>query len=115
MTQHSFDFALQPRENDQEIQKLMEKHNQQVLIAARTSTISSGSLMSALDRSEAKSNAVYLLRGALGQILRKSMGSGMHPSKRGFLKAIRAEMTMKKSPQDPAFTLRDILMKMTIS
>ena len=115
MTQHSFDFAPQPRENDQEIQKWMEKHNQQVASAVRTSPASSGSLMSALDRSEAKSNAVYLLRGALGQILRKSMGPGMHSSKRGFMKAIRAEMTIKKSSQDPAFILRDILMKMTVS
>ena len=115
MTQHSFDFAPPPRENDQEIQKWMEKHNQQVASAARIAPASSGSLMSALNRTEAKSNAVYLLRGSLSQILRKSMGPGMHSSKRGFLKAIRGEMAMKKSPQDPAFILRDILMKMTVS
>ena len=111
MTQHSFDFAPPPRENEQEIQTWVTQHNQKVVAAARTATIPSSSLLAALDASDAKQNTVYLLRGILGEVLRKSMATPAFPSKRLFLKALRAEMSMKRSSQDLVFTLRDVLMK----
>ena len=114
MTQQSLDFAPILREHDQEIHTWVNQHNQKVAAAARTATHTSGSLLVALDASDAKQNAVYLLRGVLGQVLRKSMGAPASPSKRLFLKALRAEISMKRSSQDSVFTLRDVLMKTNI-
>ena len=112
MTQHRFDFDPPFCEKDKEVKNWVEQHNQQVITSARTATIPLGSLLSALDGGEAKSNAVYLLRGVLSQHLRKSTGSGASRFKRGFLQALRGEICMKKTSQDPAFTLRDVLIKL---
>jgi len=109
MTQHSFDFSPRPNEEAKEIQKWVERHNQQAIMASRTSSIPPGSLLGAIDRREAKSNAVYLLRGVLAQHLRRSAGSGALRSQ--FLQALRGEMAIKKTAQDPALTLRHILIK----
>jgi hypothetical protein len=111
MTQSSFDFAQTPNLEAQEIQKWVEKHNHEVISAARAPTAPPGSLLGAIDSADAKANAVYLLRGVLGQILRKSMGAGPSPFKRAFLQTLRAEISVKKTSQDPALILRDILLK----
>jgi hypothetical protein len=111
MSQTSFDFAPKPNEEAKEIQLWVERHNQQVMAAARSSSLPPGSLLSALDGTEAKANAVYLLRGVLGNNLRKSMGSGQLSPKSGFLQALRGEIAVKKSTQDPALTIRNILIK----
>jgi hypothetical protein len=111
MTQHSFDFTPPPKENAKEIQNWVDQHNHQVMGAAQTTSASLGSLLSALNGSEAKANAVYLIRGVLGQILRKNSGPGAHVFRRGFMLALRAEIKMKKSSQDPALALRDVLIK----
>jgi hypothetical protein len=115
MTQHLFDFDPKPTEEAKEIQKWVEQHNQQVMIAARTFSIPPGSLLGAVDRAGAKANAVYLLRGILSQYLRNSMRPGSFPSKAGFLHALHGEMAVKKTSQDPAFTLRNILIKARVS
>lgn len=111
MTQYHFDFPLKSDEEAKEIQKWVEQHNQQVIRTARTSSIPPGSLLGALDRREAKSSVVYLLRSVLSQYLRKSTGSGLLSFKKGFLQALRAEMAVKKTARDPAFMLRHILIK----
>lgn len=112
MTQQSFDFTPQPNESDTEIRKWVEHHNQQVIVASQNVNVSPGSLLSALGSGEARANAVYLLRTVLGQHLRKSMVPGIVPFKRGFLQALRGEMTIKKTSQDPTYTIRNILIKM---
>jgi hypothetical protein len=111
MTQQSFDFETHTDENDKEIQRWVEQHNQQVMLASGTPKISPGSLLSALDGSEAKANSVYLLRTVLGQCLRKSMVPGVVPFKRAFMQALLGEISVKKSSQDPCFTIRNILVK----
>lgn len=116
MTQHSFDFASEvnrkvEEDHKEEIQKWVTKHNQQVAIAARTPNVPVGSLLGAIDQAEAKANAVYLLRGVISQVLRKSMGSESFPSRRKFIQSLRAEMSIKKTSHNPAFSLRDILIK----
>lgn len=115
MTQNSFDFLLQPSQEAKETQKWMEHHNQQVAAQAHTSSVPPGSLLGAINGGEAKSNAVYLLRGVLNQQLRKSMGSKSSSLKRGFLQALRGEMSVKRTNQDPAYTVRDILIKMQLT
>ena len=115
MTQYSFDFAPSPTQEAQEIEKWVEKHNQQVMAAARAPTFPPGSLLGALDAREAKANAVYMLRGILSQHLKRSAGSSGPPSKKGFLKALRGEIVLKNSSQDPAFIVRNLLIHMTAS
>ena len=110
MTQHSFDFASKPNQEAKDIQEWVEKHNQKVIMAARVPSLPPGSLLGAIDRGEAKANAVYFLRGVLSQYLRKSMGPG-ETAKAAFLQALRAEISVKKTTEDAAFTLRDILIK----
>jgi hypothetical protein len=112
MTQYSFDFAPPPTQEAQEIEKWVEKHNQQVIAAARTPTFPPGSLASALDARETKANAVYMLRGILSQLLRGSAGIGPSPSKGGFVKALRGEIVLKNANQDPAFIVRNLLIRM---
>ena len=111
MTQYHFDFPLKRDEEAKETQKWVEQHNQQVIMAARTSSLPPGSLLSAIDRREAKTNAVYLLRGVVNQHLRKSTASGLLSFKKGFLQALRGEIAVKKTAQDPAFMLRHIFLK----
>lgn len=111
MTQQSFDFAAPSNENAKEIQRWVEQHNQQVMVASGVPNISPGSLLSALDGNEARVNSVYLLRTVLGQCLRKSMVPGVVPFKRGFMQALRGEISIKKSSQDPTLTIRNILVK----
>jgi hypothetical protein len=115
MTQASFDFISQPNREAKEIQKWVEYHNQQVIAQASTSSAPPGSLLGAINGGEAKSNAVYLLRGVLGQQLRKSMGSSSLSLKKGFVQALKGEITLKKTNQDTAQIVRDILIKMQIS
>lgn len=115
MTQNSFDFISQPNQEAKEIQKWVERHNQQVIAQASTPSTPPGSLLGAIHGGEAKSNAVYLLRGVLGQQLRKSMGSTSLNLKKGFLQALKGEMTLKKTNQDSAQILRNILVKTQIS
>jgi hypothetical protein len=112
MTQSSFDFASPPNKEAEEIQKWVEKHNQQIIRSAHVSSVPPGSLLGAIDGAEARANTVYLLRGVMGQILRKSIGSGPVSFKKGFLQSLRAEMSIKKSSRNSALTLRDILIKM---
>lgn len=109
MKQHSFDFAPLPIEGSKETQQWVDHHNQQVTAAARIPSIPPSSLLSAIDGTEAKSNAVYLLRGVLSQILRKSSSAGTPIFKRQFLQGLRAEIQIKKTSQDPAFSLRNVL------
>lgn len=115
MTQTSFDFLLQPNQEAKEIQKWVEHHNQQVIAQVSSTSKPPGSLLSAINGGEATSNAVYLLRGVLGQQLRKSMGSSSSFLKKGFLQALNGEITLKKTNQDTAQIVRDILIKMQIS
>jgi hypothetical protein len=115
MTQTHFDFVSQPNQEAKEIQKWVERHNQQVIAQASIPSTPPGSLLGAINEAEAKSNAVYLLRGVLGQQLRKSMGSSSSSLKKGFLQALKGEITLKKSNQDTAQIVRDILIKMQIS
>jgi|GEM_PF-2338857 len=115
MTQTSFDFMSQPSQEAKEIQKWMENHNQQVIAQASTISTPPGSLLGALNGSEAKSNAVYLLRGVLGHQLRKSMGSSSFTLKKTFLQALKGEIVVKKTSQDIAQTIRNVLIKMQIS
>lgn len=115
MTQTSFDFILQQSQEAKEIQKWMEHHNQQIAAQAHTSTTPPGSLLGAINGGEAKSNAVYLLRGVLSQQLRRSMGSKSLFLKKGFLQALKGEMSVKKTNQDPAYTVRDVLIKMQVA
>jgi hypothetical protein len=110
MTQNCFDFSPKPNEEAKNIQEWVEKHNQKVIMAARAPSIPPGSLLGAIDRGEAKANAVYLLRGVLSQCLRKSMGPG-EVTKKAFLEALRGEISVKKTTRDAAFALRDILIK----
>lgn len=114
MTQHHFDFLPPPDTASKEIQKWVEQHNQQVIAAARTASSVPGSLLSALDAREAKANAVYLLRSVLGQQLRRSLGAGGTSSfllRKGFLQALKAEINVKKTSQDPAPTVRHVLVR----
>lgn len=111
MTQSSFDFAPLANKEAEETQKWVDQHNQQVIKLAQTSFIPPGSLLGALDATEAKTNAVYLLRGVLGQTLRKSMGPNTLSFKKGFLQSLKAEMSIKKTSRNSALTLRDILIK----
>ena len=115
MTQTSFDFVLQPSQEAKEIQKWVEHHNQQVVAQAHTSSTPPGSLLGAIHGGEAKSNAVYLLRGVLGQHLRRSMGSRSLFLKKAFLQALMGEMSVKRTNQDPTHTVRDVLIKMQIA
>jgi len=109
--QCSFDFAVKPDETAKDIQKWVEQHNQKTSLAAQASNMPPGSLLNVLDRKETKVNAVYLLRGLLNQSLRKSIGPSAPSFKRSFLKILQGEIAVKKTPQDPTFTLRDILIK----
>lgn len=111
MTQQRFDFAPPPHEEAKDIQKWVEQHNQQAIIASQIPNTSPGSLLSALDKGEAKANAVYLLRGILGQCLRRAIPLEASSFKKGFLQALRGEMAIKKTNQDPTLILRDILIK----
>jgi hypothetical protein len=110
MTQHSFDFSRSPDLEAQEIKKWVEKHNHQVIAAAQTPTFPPGSMLGALDAREVKANAVYMLRGILSQHLRRSLGGASSPFKREFMKALRGEIVLKNSNQDPAFIIRNHLM-----
>jgi hypothetical protein len=112
MSQHSFDFAPPVNEATKEIQRWVEQHNQQVASSSQTIQFGPGSLLSALDSREAKANAIYLLRTSISQCLRKSMVPGIVPFKRGYMQALRGEILTKKSSQDPAFTVRNILIKL---
>jgi hypothetical protein len=112
MTQHSFDFTTQINEKDKEIQRWVEQHNQQVVAAAQMPQVSPGTLLSALDGNEAKANSVYMMRTVLGQCLRKSLVPGVIPFKRRFIQVLRGEITIKKSSQDPAFAIRNVLVKL---
>ena len=115
MTQCSFDFTPPPTKEAQEIGKWVEMHNQQVTAAARAPAFAPGSLLGALDAREAKANAVYMLRGILSQYLKRSAGSGAFLSRKGFVKALRAEIVLKNSHQDPAFIVRNLLMRQAAS
>ena len=116
MTQYSFDFTPLPTKEAQEIGKWVEMHNQQVTAAARAPAFApAGSLLGALDAREAKANAVYMLRGILSQYLKRSAGSGAFLSRKGFVKALRAEIVLKNSHQDPAFIVRNLLMRQAAS
>lgn len=115
MTQTSFDFATQPNQEAKEIQKWVEHHNQQINAQANTLSTPPGSFLSAINRGDTKLNAVYLLRGVLGQQLRKSMGSNSINLKKGFLQGLKAEMLIKKTNRDTAQIVRDILIKMQTS
>lgn len=112
MTQHSFDFINPASENNKEIQRWVDQHNQQVIAASQSPNVSPGTLLSALDSHEAKANSVYLLRTILGQTLRKSLVPGIIPFKRGFVQALRGEISIKKSSQDPTYIIRNILIKL---
>ena len=114
MTQQRFDFASPPNEEAKDIQKWVEHHNQQTMMAAQVPSSPPGSLLSALDEREARVNAVYLLRGILGQCLRKSMLPKASSFKQGFLQALGGEIAIKKTNRDPALILRDILIKMKL-
>jgi len=111
MTQQNFNFIPHRDENDQETKRWMEHHNQQVIAASRSPNISPGSLLSALDKNDAKANSVYLLRTVLGQCLRKSMVPGAVPFKQGFMQALRGEMSIKTSSQNSTYTIRNVLVK----
>jgi hypothetical protein len=115
MTQTSFDFLLQPSPEAKEIQKWVEHHNQQVIAQTHSASKPPGSLLSAINEGEAASNAVYLLRGVLGQQLRKSMGSSSLFLKKSFLQALKGEITLKKTNQDTALIVRDIMIKVQVS
>ena len=115
MTQTSFDFVSQPNQEVKEIQKWVERHNQQVIAQASSSSTPPGSLLSAINGGEAKSNAVYLLRSVLGQQLRKSMSSSSLNLKKGFVQTLKREIALKKTNQDIVQIVRDILIKMQIS
>lgn len=115
MTQASFDFIPQPNQEAKEIQKWVESHNKQIITQANTVNIPPGSLLGALNESETRSNAVYLLRGVLSQQLRKSMGSSSFVLKKTFLQSLKGEMVVKKTSQDIAQTVRNVLIKMQIS
>lgn len=115
MTQISFDFTLQPNQEAKEIQKWVENHNQQVITQASVASTPPGSLLSTLNKSEARSNAVYLLRGVLSQQLRKSVGSSSFALKKTFLHSLKGEMIIKKTSQDIAQTIRNVLIKIQIS
>lgn len=111
MTQQSFDFIPPVNETAKEIQRWVEQHNQQVVSSSQAIQYNPGSLLSALDSREAKANAIYLLRTAISQCLRKSTVPGIVPFKRGYMQALRGEILVKKSSQDPAATIRNILIK----
>lgn len=114
MTQITFDFLspeTQGTEKTQEIQKWVNQHNQKVIASAQVPSASFGSLLSALQEKEVAANSVYMVRGLLGQQMRKSISSGSFDSKKMFLQTLKAEMCIKKTNRDPILILRDVLIK----
>ena len=112
MAQYSFDFTPPPCPETQNILKETDQHNQRVIAVACVPSLPSGSLLSAVDASETRLNAIYILRGVLNRQLRSALGNTQTAvSRKNFLRSLKAEIALKKTGQNVAGTVRHILIK----
>jgi len=111
MTQYCFEFIPSPSPETEETRKWVENHNQQVLATERTPSFPSTSLLSAIDIKDTQANAIYLLRSILGKNLRKSLNNRSFPAKKSFIEALQAEISIKKTNQNSALTVRQTFLK----
>lgn len=68
-------------------------------------------LLTGLDQTTIKNTSVYILRGLLGQYLRRSLSSDLTSlqNRRQFMATLSHEIKLKREGLDPIFLVRDAL------